>query len=155
MNDLPPFVQVLSALLTPTIAIVGTIIAYQQWRTNNLKLKLDLYDRRLKVYEEVRVLLSRILQKADINYDELFKFFRNCSEADFLFGPEIPKYIEELYQRGVKLHSWNEQYRDSTQPRPPNYNHKIVVEGKHEELQWFTEQFDPAKRLFQSYLSIK
>ena len=49
------------ALLTPVIAIVATYIAWQQWKSNQLKLHLDRYDRRLRVYEEVRQILSIIV----------------------------------------------------------------------------------------------
>ena len=48
-------VPVLSALLTPTIAIITTYIAYEQWRTNRNKLKLDLFDRRFAVYDAMRL----------------------------------------------------------------------------------------------------
>ena len=47
-------IEISTALLTPIIAIIATYIAYQQWKTNQLKLNLERYDRRLEVYEEVR-----------------------------------------------------------------------------------------------------
>jgi endonuclease V-like protein UPF0215 family len=52
------------ALLTPVIAIVATYIAWQQWKTNALKLHLDRYDRRLKIYQEVKKILSIIIRDA-------------------------------------------------------------------------------------------
>src|SRR5258705_7395765 len=101
------------ALLTPTIAVVTTYIAWQQWRTNRQKLVLDRYDRRLGVYEELRQILSLILRDAKASYDDLLKFRTSVSKADFLFGPEITDYIDEIYQRGVKLQYWSGEYRDS------------------------------------------
>lgn len=143
------------AMLTPMIGVVTLYIAWRQWKINEQKLNLDLYDRRLKVYEEVKQILSIILRDAKASYEDLLKFYRATSEADFLFGPEIPAYIEEIYQHGVQLQAWNNQYRDYTQPIPEGYDHKKVCDGMHNELMWLIEQFEPAKEKFRPYLKIK
>ena len=142
------------ALLTPVIAIVATYIAWQQWKTNQLKLHLDRYDRRLKVYEEVRQILSIIVRDTKASYDDLLKFKRAVSEADFLFGSDITIYIEEIYQRGVSLQHWSGEYRDYNQPKPEGYDHKKVCEGMHAEFDWFLKQFDPAHQKFKKYLNV-
>lgn len=142
------------ALLTPIVAIVATYIAWQQWKTNQRKLVLDRYDRRLHVYEEVRKILSIILRDAKASYDDLLKFRTSVSEADFLFGSEIPSYIDEIYSRGVKLQYWSNEYRDFTQQIPEGYDHQKVCDGMHSELTWLTEQFEPAKQKFKKYLDV-
>jgi hypothetical protein len=86
-------IDILKALLTPLIAIVATYIAWQQWQTNQQKLKLDRYDRRLRVYEEVIRILSIIFRDAKASRGDFLKFRTSVSEADFLFGPEIPQYM--------------------------------------------------------------
>lgn len=147
-------ISIFQGSLTPLIAVVATYIAWQQWQTNKGKLKLDRYDRRLRIYEEVRKILSIILRDANANNDDLLKFRAAVSEADFLFGPEIPAYLDEIFKRGLKLHSWHEQYRDYTQEKPKNYNHQKVVEGMHHELTWLTDQFASAKQMFRKYLDV-
>ncbi len=140
--------------MTPFIAIVAVYIAYQQWQTNRQKLNLERYERRLRVYEEVRKILSIIVREANVSTDELLRFRTSVSEADFLFGPEIPEYIDEIYKRGLKLWRFNQEYRDYTQEKPEGYDHEKVVEGMHEALTWLTEQFEPAKEKFKKYLDI-
>lgn len=147
-------VDISKALLTPAIAIVTAYIAWQQWQTNKKKLDLDLYDRRLHVYEEVRKILSIIIRDAHASYEDLLAFRRVTSQADFLFGPEIPKYIDEIYQHGVKLEYWTKEYRDYTQPKPDGYDHDKVVAGKHAELDWLSAQFEPALEKFKKYLDV-
>jgi hypothetical protein len=146
--------KISQALLTPLIAVVATYIAWQQWRTNRQKLVLDRYDRRLRIYEQVQRILGLIVRDAKASYDDLLQFRIAVSEADFLFGSEIAGYIDEIYQRGVKLQHWNDQYRDSSQPKPEGYDHQQVVDSMHVELNWFSEQFEPAKRKFKKYLDI-
>ena len=147
--------EISKSMLTPMIAVITVYIAWQQWRLNERKLNLELYDRRLKVYGEVKQILSIILRDAKASYEDLGKFYGAASEADFLFGPEIQNYIEEIYQHGVQLQSWNSQYCDYTKPIPEGYDHKKVCDGMHSELMWLTHQFEPAKQKFKNYLSIE
>jgi len=147
-------VNIAKALLTPIIAIIAVYIAWQQWKTNQQKLNLERYDRRLRVYEEVRKILSIIVRDAKANTDDLLKFRTSVSEADFLFGPEISEYIDEIYKHGLSLWRWNQEYRDYTQEKPENYDHKKVVDEMHKELTWLTKQFEPAKQEFKKYLDI-
>lgn len=148
------FIEISKGLLTPLIAFVATYIAWQQWKTNQQKFILDRYDRRLKVYEEVRKILSIIVRDAKASYEDLLKFRISVSEADFLFGSEIPTYIDEIYQRGVKLQYWSNEYRDYTQEKPDGYNHEKVVNEMHKELDWLSTQFEPAKQKFKKYLDV-
>jgi len=142
--------EISKALFTPLIGILATYIAWQQWKTNQQKLNLERYERRLRVYEEVRKILSIIARDAKVSTDDLLKFRTSVSEADFLFAPEIPVYIDELYKRGLKLWYWNQEYRE----KPDGYDHKKVVDEMNKELTWLIEQFAPAKEKFKKYLDI-
>src|SRR5262245_23163525 len=99
--SLDAFIELLKALLTPTIAVIAAYIALQQWRTNRQKLELDLYSHRLRIYEEVRKILSIILRDAKVSTEDLLKFRTAVSEADFLFGKDVVAYIDEIYHRGL------------------------------------------------------
>jgi hypothetical protein len=148
------FIEISKALLTPVIAAVATFIAWQQWKTNELKARLDRYDRRLRVYEEVRKILSLVMRDAVASTEDLLKFRVATSEADFLFGAEIPLYIDEIYKRGLSLWRWKQEYRDHTQEPPPGYDHKHVVDEMHKELNWLAAQSEPAKAKFRRYLDV-
>jgi hypothetical protein len=147
-------VTVSSGLLTPVIAIIATYIAWQQWKGNELKLKLERYEKRLNIYQEVVMMLSRIMRDADAKLEDLMTFRANTAEADFLFGPEIPQYIQEIFTRALKLRTANTQYRDAHQEKPPGYDHVKVVEESHKQLTWLTTQFEPAKAKFAKYLNV-
>lgn len=147
-------VTVSSGLLTPVIAIIATYIAWQQWKGNELKLKLERYEKRLNIYQEVVKMLSRIMRDADAKLEDLMAFRANTAEADFLFGPEIPQYIQEIFARALKLRTANTQYRDAYQEKPPGYDHSKVVEESDTQLRWLTVQFEPAKAKFAKYLNV-
>ena len=103
MCFLPLMVWYLQGLLAPVIAILATYIAYQQWQTNAKKSKLDLFDRRFRVFEETRKILGMIYTSG-VSDEQLLRFTTETAEADFLFGPEIREYMDEIYRR-VTNHS--------------------------------------------------
>jgi hypothetical protein len=146
--------KISQGLLTPVIGIVATYIAWQQWKTNQNKLNLDRYERRLHVYQEVIRFISIGIRDADYDNNELLTFRSKVSEADFLFGEEVPKYIDELQKRAVNLHRWNKEYRDYSQPKPEGYNHEKVVDEMHKELLWVSSQLEPARNIFKKYLNV-
>jgi hypothetical protein len=146
--------KISQGLLTPIIGIIATYIAWQQWKTNQNKLKLDRYERRLQVYKEVVRFISIGIRDANYDNNELMTFRSKVSEADFLFGEEISKYIDELHSRAVNLHRWNQEYRDYSQPKPEGYDHGKVVEEEHRELVWVTSQLEPARNIFKKYLDV-
>ena len=146
--------EISKGLLTPLIAAVTAYIAFQQWKTNQQKLILDRYDRRLRMYEEVRKILSIIFRDGKASYDDLIKFRIAVSEADFLFGSEIPEYLNDIYTHGVQLRSWSDQYRDYTQAIPEGYDHQKVCDGMQTELKWLISQAETAKEKFKKYLDI-
>ncbi len=152
--DTECIIRISTALLTPLIAIVTAYIAIQQWVTSRQKLRLDLYDRRFQIYKELEKILRIIIRDADATYDQLAEFHRSIDQADFLFRLEIVEYLKEIHQRGIKLHHWNEQYRDLYQEKPEGYDHSKVVENKHIELLWLAEQLEPAKVKFKKYLDL-
>ena len=94
------------------------------------------------------------MRDAKVSAEDLLKFRTSVSEADFLFGPEVPEYIDEIYKHGVQLCRWVEEYRDYTQPTQEGCDHKKVVDNKYKELEWLSNQFEPAKDKFKKYLDI-
>ncbi|OFV99320.1 MAG: hypothetical protein A3F68_06825 [Acidobacteria bacterium RIFCSPLOWO2_12_FULL_54_10] len=154
-------VQILQALLTPLIAIITTYIAYQQWNANKLKLKLERYERRLRVYQEVVKFLRLIGRDLDPKVDDFLKFQGAVVEADFLFGPEIRQYIEEIFSRGFRLYKSKKAYDAFTQgSAPSDYDHNRVAREMHSEETWLIEQITAVegqvavREKFKPYLDI-
>src|SRR5437879_4905063 len=117
----------LQGFMTPLIASLAVYIAWQQWKANERKLVLDRYDRRLRMYQEDIAILSLMLQDFKPQNQDLTKFRQKTAEADFLFGPDIPLYIAEVYSRGLTLWRARAEYRDFTQVPPPGYDHQETV----------------------------
>jgi hypothetical protein len=103
--------------------------AWQQWQGNKLKLKMDRYERRLSVYQEV-VKMLKIGSNGKPEWAEIIDFSGQTAEGDFLFGPEIREYLNDIVTRATKLRSAHFESRDINRPGPvpAHYDHNKVVE---------------------------
>src|SRR6266436_2889367 len=120
-------ISILQGLLTPLIAIIATYIAWQQWKGNELKLKMERYERRLHVCQEVVKMLRKCANGELREFAVIVDFGASTAEGDFLFGPEIREYIDEISSRAAKLRSANVEFKDYTQPVPAGYDPEKIV----------------------------
>ena len=122
LGDINPrtVVDVLSALLTPTIAVIATYVAYQQWRVNKTRLDLDLYDRRLAIYKAVDVFYGEVGTEGTAKYPMVFQLRYATAEAPFLFPAEIERHLKEIYDKAMRIAALREQtYPASGEPGLP------------------------------------
>jgi hypothetical protein len=98
-------IKTLSALLVPTIALLGTYIAWQQYVTNRRQYRLALFEKRLAVFDATARFLSGIVQTANVQLDDAIKFLQETREHEFLFGPEVAACIDAIYTKAVELHT--------------------------------------------------
>jgi hypothetical protein len=61
MSQLPIYVQYLSAISTPIIALMVAMIAFAQWRTARQRMILDLFQRRMDLIDLVSRVASTIV----------------------------------------------------------------------------------------------
>ena len=148
--------QILQALLTPVIGIAVVYIAWQQWQANTRKLKLEMYDRRRRIYGEVIAFLSLVRDfKPDSEFQRaVLVFRRETAEADFVFGSDITSYIDEVFNQALDICAAELEYRDSTQETPPDYDHAKVVAAMHKLEKWSVGQHDIARLKFKPYLDV-
>ena len=144
----------LSKFLLPFVIGGATLyIAWQQWKTNKLKYSLDLYER-LKIYDEVKQILTLTMQSNSPGHDAILNFYRSTSHAIFLFESDITDYIEEIYNHLLKLQEWSDQYRDFNQHIPDDYDGKKISTGIHDESIWLTHQLSESKLKFKKHLTL-
>lgn len=90
-------IDVLTALLTPTIALAVAWVSFQQWKTARDKLNLDLFDKRYVVYRGATDAIRTVTRDGGCKNNEAFGLMLAAwSESQFLFGPEVQGYLDEL-----------------------------------------------------------
>ena len=149
--------RISQGLLTPVVAAIAAYIAWQQYAVNRDKLKLDLYHKRLNVYQALSQFIGSIMVHGDLKYEALRDFDSGRAEADFVFADDeaIRNLIINIRNVSLSVMASNVEYRDWSQEAPPGYDHRHVVETKHDGLRWLAEQQDVARKLFKPYLSLR
>jgi hypothetical protein len=146
--------KVVTILLTPAIAIwIGVVtsrIQRQQVKTQRQQYRFGLIERRMKVYDATVEFISLIIRESQVEtFGPLFKLIRDTRERHLLFGLEIGDYIDEIYEKGTRLHSmW----------LAAGPEHVIRAENIQEETEiqmWFTGQVDAAREKFLKYLDFR
>ena len=151
------WVDVLSALLVPTIAIVGLFIAYQQYQINKQRLRHETYERRLAVYKAVQWYLSEILRDGKTNYSRALEFNSEASEATFLFDDSVQELIDEIYQKSIDMvANYEIMYPADGSPGLPVGDERSTASDENAELlKWHVTKLKESRHFFAGKLGLK
>lgn len=99
--------------LTIVITIFGSYLGYQQYKLNQYKIKLDLYEKRFSVVSGYKKSISKILRNGYLTDDELRDFIISTKESVFRFDESITKHLDDVYEKFVNLQLWKTQLKDN------------------------------------------
>ncbi len=148
----PHWTTYLSALLTPIVAVLGSLIAYRQWRLSQNKLKLDLFDRRFSVYEAARNLLASIMTSGKAKDEEIFKFMVATREAKWVLNAQVDEYLnKQLYHKALDLQTLSSELGGVPvgEERTSNVNRQSEIK------KWFLAQYDVLDEHFSPFLQLE
>jgi hypothetical protein len=148
------WVDVLSALLTPVIAFLAVMIAFFQWRTNQLRLKHELFDRRYAQYKAVVNFLAHIVRTATVNDEERHKFFISTNGSGFIFDRGVYKYIEEILKKAIHIQSSESRLNAATDREA----RERIADRRDELFSWCETELNKLHTLehpFAPYLNLK
>ena len=153
MNPDKDWVDILTALMTPTVAIIGSLIAYQQWRINKLRLRHELYDRRMGVYRKLMDFLGSILVHASFDSASYAEWLKASYEGYFLFDEGMVGYFDTLNEKSRAFRRVCREKETKAGKLDDDKWRELC--DKDELLQeWFEKQFDIAKGRFGQFLRI-
>jgi hypothetical protein len=141
--DWEKIVPILSAMLTPAIALLATYIAWQQYKTNRDHFRLGLFKRRSKLFDSTGKLIGTVLGRAKVTDADLKEFLWDTKESEFLFGSDIKAYLHDLYGKASDLYAL-ENPADEEQKNQ-----------RKQTLLWFSGQGDELKKKFGKYMAFR
>lgn len=148
----PHWTSYLSALLTPIVTILGSFVAYRQWRLAQNKLKLDLFDRRLSIHKAASEFLVSISTSGTIKNEEFYKFRASTSETRWLISESIAKYFNEDFLDKILEFQKIESELDGMLASEAKTN---AVNAKNEIRKWLLDQHEVLDKKFSNYLQLK
>ena len=145
------WLTVLSGLLTPVVALLGLYIALRQWFTSRSKLKLDLFDRRLVIYDAVRSYIAGVMTSGKTSQELEFAFMSDTRGARWLFGVEIVEYIDKtlwpkICQLGCLQAELDDMERGEERNRLINAQSDLKI--------WLSDQLKVIDDMFARYITL-
>jgi hypothetical protein len=147
----PDWTTYVAASLTPVVAVFGILIAYRQWRTAQNRLKLDLFDRRMVVYESACQFLANILIHGRVERDEPRDFLIAIKTAKWVFNKEFDTYLRNIiYANAVKLQALESRLKglEVGEDRTEYVNTEAAI------LESLQSQFDIMDKMLASHLAL-
>jgi hypothetical protein len=141
-------VSLFFSIVTLFLSIAVAIIAAVLWWVVDNKLRLDLFDRRYKVYDAARQLIVHIISRANLDDSQLCKFNAETLDAEFLFDADVVSFLDALRDQALKIQA----ARKLLECSPAGDEHSRQAQIQHDAIQWFRDQLRPMTTVFKSYL---
>ena len=78
------------------VAKLQADIAKRAWQTSNERIVLDLFEKRLAIYEEIRETIKPINGSGNSGDEDFYKYCQSIDRARYFFGPDVTNYLERL-----------------------------------------------------------
>jgi hypothetical protein len=120
------------------------LVAWLQYRVARNKLRLDLFDRRYKVFEATR----GFLMNPSFDIPHLARFKYATADAEFLFGSDVVKWLAELRKRATHLSTTRtllERVKDEEELFK-------LANAEEADLSFFISRTDTLTKVFKPYL---
>ena len=130
------------------LSLAIAVFAGLQWRLARTKLRLDLFDRRYKVYDAAKKLLTLVLREAKLNLSDLTEFNIAVADAEFLFESDVLNYLKGLRKSAIHL---NTTQKLLSRPQTDDQLKK-TAEAEEKDLTDLTNQLAQLTKAFRRYL---
>ncbi len=147
------WIDISTALLTPTIAVFGAFIAYRQWRISQQKFRHDLYDRRFAVYTALLDLCGALLREGRFDNPSYSEWLKASHQGHFLFDEELNRYFSEVTEN-VQTYRRIEREMQKQNVKDDNARWEELSNKDIELNSWFESQFDVAREKFSRFLTL-
>jgi hypothetical protein len=96
----------------------------------------------MTVYNSTMKMIASVVQSANPTLAQCFQFIQDTRDHEFLFGPEVGDFINEVYKKATALHT-------HIMIGPNNAVQQTQV------MQWFVGQMGEARKIFLPYLDFR
>lgn len=152
MINAPHWTAYLSALLTPTVAVLGAFIGYRQWRLAQNRLKLDLFERRLAIYRAAIDFLLSIAETGTIKTEHLYKFMASTSETKWIINESVANIFKnDFFEKAIDF----QRIESELDGVPAGEIRTKAVNDKAAIRKWFISQHDVLDQKFSQYLQLQ
>ena len=113
------YISTLLPIATFFLSVAVGLVAWHQWRIARDKLRLDLFEKRYKVYKAAKEFLRLIFRGDPVTEDDVGRFMLGISDAEFLFGKDVVQYLARIREQAAHLAAdlWHVEQNKSKEDR--------------------------------------
>jgi len=78
-------------------------IAQRNWETANERVVLELFEKRLAIYDGIREVIGEVTRTGSAPNDIYFRYIKAIDRVPFLFGKEVKIYLDKIAQHMNEL----------------------------------------------------
>ncbi|MCT8178901.1 hypothetical protein [Variovorax sp. CY25R-8] len=146
-----------SAFGSPLVALIagvfGVTFSWRSWQTARNKLKLDLFEKRYRVYLAIKSHVDRAIRDSAISADDVLQYLSIVEEARWLFSDEMFDYLGKDLGAAISTVSRITDEMSDLAGRGPEWR-RLASERRNSKHQLFKQQellrvkMDPYLRLY-------
>jgi hypothetical protein len=140
-----------SAFATLVVGLSVAFIALQQWILARHRFRLDLFDKRYKVYEATAQFLAVIIAHANFEDEDLRVFTIGTRDATFLFPKQITDHIHRIRCRAIDMRLFQTQF----ERLHVGEERSRLVEKNSVELKWLLHEMQELSKTFKPWLGFE
>jgi hypothetical protein len=144
-------VKLTPASVSMVVGGFGTYIAFNQYRTNRDKLRLDLFEKRLEAYEKLQEYFNDVLRNGCVEDKAIPILAEARYKSLFLFGNEITEYIDEVCAKMSEMRRLQLKL-DGSNSLPVGEDRSRVCEEQYYILLWHLNQQKDSSKKYYKYL---
>jgi hypothetical protein len=91
-------------------------IAERNWQTENEKVVLELMERRLAIYRNIREVIAEVMRTGKSDDNVFRRYLEATDQIPYLFGPEVETYLDQMRVHLADLQLGNDMMADTTSP---------------------------------------
>jgi hypothetical protein len=137
-------------LIASAIAAAGAFVGWGQLRLAQQRSRLDLYDRRYRIFAGARKLLDEILLEGFAGLNVVFAYRRETGDAIFLLSRDVTLYLEDLGQRAFRLVRIRTLLANDAHP-----DREAMIDEEADLQNWFAGQHDVLAEAFRPTLQLE
>lgn len=143
-------IDIAQGLLVPIIAILGVYIAWQQWNTNNNRLKHEYFDRRFSIYEIVVNFFTAVVSRGSTKEIDILQFIGATKSAKFIFPAEIYEFMDKAFLKFSDLESIDAELEGTEKGE----ERSALVKQRREIRDWFHDELLVIDSRFQKNMKL-
>lgn len=142
------------AAVAAAISLGAIVVASEQWRVARAKFRLDLFDKRYVLYEQLWSFMSGHVRDEPALNKLRIELQNNIPKFYFLFGREIGRYVEEeVMQRSITFGFHQATLARAEIATPAAY--EAAAKGSTEVYQWFYSEGTALRSRFAPFLAFE